>query len=62
LLLKFRLARSFSFLVGRSLPSNIYQNTYDSGFNTSYEERYNGHYGDQSYVAGVVGVAIGPEP
>ncbi|MDR6942701.1 porin family protein [Mucilaginibacter pocheonensis] len=59
LLVKFRLARGFGLLLGPQLTFlTSTKNTYETGFNTSYEERYNDHVGDQSYVAGVVGISV----
>ncbi|WP_183565321.1 porin family protein [Mucilaginibacter sp. SP1R1] len=59
LLLKFRLARGFSVVAGPQLTFlTSTKNTYDTGFNTTYEERFNSNNGDHSYVAGVVGISI----
>jgi len=58
LLAKFRIVRGFNFLIGPQLTFLTSQRDTYRDFGTNVETRYDGHEGDQSYVAGVVGVSF----
>lgn len=58
LLAKFRIVRGFNFLIGPQLTFLTSQRDTYREFGTNVTTRYDGHEGDQSYVAGVVGVSF----
>jgi hypothetical protein len=58
LLLKFRVVRGFNFLVGPQLTFLTSQRDTYRYFNSNDEDRFDGHDGDKSYVAGVVGISV----
>lgn len=58
LLAKLRLVPGFSVVVGPQLSFlTSTKNTYDTGFNTSYQESYDNR-GDHSVVSGVIGLSV----
>jgi opacity protein-like surface antigen len=58
LLAKFKIVPGFNFLIGPQLTFLTSQRDTYRDFGTNVETRYDGHEGDQSYVAGVVGVSF----
>ncbi|MDN5285068.1 MAG: outer membrane protein beta-barrel protein [Mucilaginibacter sp.] len=58
LLAKFRIVRGFNFLIGPQLTFLTSQRDTYREFGTNVETRFDGHQGDQSYVAGVVGISV----
>jgi hypothetical protein len=58
LLAKFRVVRGFNFLIGPQLTFLTSQKDTYRDFSTGAETRFDGHEGDQSYVAGVIGISV----
>jgi len=58
LLAKFKIVPGFNFLIGPQLTFLTSQRDTYRDFGTNVETRYDGHEGDQSYVAGVVGLSF----
>jgi hypothetical protein len=58
LLAKFKIVPGFNFLIGPQLTFLTSQRDTYRNFDTNVETRFDGHQGDQSYVAGVVGVSF----
>ena len=58
LLAKFKIVPGFNFLIGPQLTFLTSQRDTYRNFDTNEETRFDGHQGDQSYVAGVVGVSF----
>jgi hypothetical protein len=58
LLAKFKIVPGFNFLIGPQLTFLTSQRDTYRDFGTNIETRFDGHDGDQSYVAGVVGISV----